>query len=230
MGLTRLTISVPTDRIRAIRPEGIHAVTCSWLDGDAHHADRKPFAATPAYQVADGRVSYEVVAFTDRAAIAVREGMSRPARFGRLEFPAGSLELTEVGRIDWSDLEASPQVPVWSFQCLTPLVIRSSTFQGVSVTPGTFFGHLRKLWRRHADRPIDVDFERAGLVVEGHDLEMVTAVLRGERVGGFLGPISFRALHGDRGTLRSLTALARLAEWTGVGARTTFGMGVVRRL
>ena len=228
MGLTRFSIAVPTDRLRSIRPEGIHAVTCSWVDRSAHHADRKPVSTTPPYETDDGRVAYDVVTFTDEVARTVQDGARDRVRFGRMEFPARSLDISVAEEVSWDELLETPPATWWLFECLTPLVIRSATFHGVSVTPGTFFGHLRRVWRLYSDVTIDIDFEEMGLIVDSHDLETVQTVIRGHPISGFLGSVAFRALAPTPDGSVVLSALARLAGLTGVGSRTTYGMGVVR--
>lgn len=213
-----------------VRVEGIHAVVGRWLDGSDHHSQRKPYSVTPLFADGDGTFAFEVNVLTETAAIRLARSSGRGAiRFGTHAFEANNRRVTEVARSTWPALATAPPSNCWTFHFLTPTTFRSGSIYQPLPVAGSVFGHLRTVWNTFAPvEPVSVDFRVVGLSVVDLDGRVESVEIRGRPVRGFVGTVTYSAASKATGLLRELTALARLAEFSGVGARTTFGLGVVR--
>jgi CRISPR-associated endoribonuclease Cas6 len=158
-----------------------------------------------------------------------------------------------AGCASFADLyaNASDSEKQFSFQFVTPTFFKRSggpTYPDLIVPlplPDLVFGSLLRNWNQFSPS----SFVEANLLKEicSHHLEMthhrITSQLarlvfqrddgqyRTTTFPGFAGSCSFRLveLH-DRSIIKTLNALADLAFFSGVGAKTTMGFGVTKRL
>jgi CRISPR-associated endoribonuclease Cas6 len=100
--------------------------------------------------------------------------------------------------------------------------------------PRFIFGALRGTWNRSTGDEIPLAFEtwvdEFVFVREVRNWQTAVYQLkRGVHPGGF-GDVSFEALDRDAVHLRTLNLLADFAFYSGIGSKTTMGMGQARRL
>ena len=229
-GLVRFRVDLADVAPERVRPEGIHATVCRWLDAvDDHHLPRKPFSVTPVFREGDGRVAFEVGVFSAGAAERMWERSRRgPVRFGPLSVPADRRRVSVVEARSWKDLCSAPPARSWTFEFLTPTTFRSGSLYQPFPLPGSVFGHLRKIWNVFGPGVAEVDFGSVGLAVAAMEGRVESIVLRGRSAAGFVGWVMFQAPSAGDDAARMLSAFAQLAAFSGVGARTTFGLGVTR--
>ena len=211
------------------RPEWIHARVARWLDDDEHHASRKPYAVTPLFRTDDGSAAFDVNVLTVPVARRFLERATRgAARFGQVTVGARDRRVSVVEAVSWQGLASVDPQSTWTFEFLTPTTFRTQgRYQPLPVA-GSVFGHLRQVWRRFSPIPIDVDVAAAGVTVVDLEGRVESVPLRSEVLRGFVGTVTYAAAADDPEILRGFTMLGRLAAFSGVGSRTTYGMGVTR--
>jgi len=147
-----------------------------------------------------------------------------------------------AGYTSWSKLvteaESHPQIT---------LVFRSPTAFGfgqkewgkkimVLPLPETVFGSLARSWNALAPLPFQLDRQVLRTYLDEHVVVkriagLKTRMLRFRRSQqlGFVGRVTYGLMAGDEAARRQLNALADLAFYSGVGYKTTMGMGQCRR-
>jgi CRISPR-associated endoribonuclease Cas6 len=134
-------------------------------------------------------------------------------------------------------LDAARPVRRLVLASLSPTYFRGSEAEAVPHAHRVF-GALRRRWRAFADTvEVDVDFNQVGLRLEYDATRTVTGELyrnrRAEKVDGFTGLASYVAGVDGPDTepmRRGLHALARLADFVGIGSSTVQGFGATRLL
>ncbi len=101
--------------------------------------------------------------------------------------------------------------------------------------PQAVFAALRGAWTAHTGDEIPPEFEKwvEGFVVVREVLRWQTGVFRlknGAPAPGGFGEVVFEALDGPTEHVQTLNLLADFAFYSGVGSKTTMGMGQVRRV
>lgn len=96
---------------------------------------------------------------------------------------------------------------------------------------GLIFGSLLQRWNAFSPHPLPRNYRE--LFAEQIAVERETfnrEYIRGKKhheISGFTGTLHFRPLHMDADARRALYALARFAPFSGVGIKTTIGMGQI---
>lgn len=99
--------------------------------------------------------------------------------------------------------------------------------------PGNVFRTPLVVWNSFAPAPLHIPDEwltwcGRDLFVTAHQIQTATIALnRQDSFTGFVGEVTFRAYQGDDHNLCIWHALAQLAAFSGVGRKTTMGMGAV---
>lgn len=99
--------------------------------------------------------------------------------------------------------------------------------------PGLVFGSLMERWNAFALVALHPDLRRYAeecLALASYDLNTRLVEVGGGRQVGFLGRASYIALNKDTYWLKQVNLLADFAFYAGVGAKTTMGLGQVRRI
>ena len=101
--------------------------------------------------------------------------------------------------------------------------------------PQAVFAALRAAWNGHTGDELPIEFEKwvDGYVVVREVQRWQTGVFRlknGAPAPGGFGDVTFEALDGSVDCLRTLNLLADFAFYSGVGSKTTMGMGQARRI
>ena len=145
------------------------------------------------------------------------------------------------GTAEWSDLVALERVgredPPHRFVLLffSPTTFRSSGRNIPLPLPELVFGSLLDRWNSAAPLPLPVEvrhFASDCLALGRFHLQSEHLALFGTEPGGketaFTGRCTFVATNRDRYYLHCCAALLRLAFFSGVGAKTSMGLGMVR--
>lgn len=194
----------------------VHRTLSRWLDTD-HHAPRKPWS-----WVVDGP-DLRIGLLDDHAIDRLLTGAA----------DAGT-PLEQLAAVQWSELRDGPPGEDWCVEFASPVTFRRGNRFLPWPAPSAVFGSLRAAWR-HFGAPevgdLELDLRLDPLVVTAiHGTSHTERVTLHHQetvlVGGFLGTVRY-ILDGvaDRQTV---TALVRLAPFSGVGAYTTRGFGGVR--
>jgi CRISPR-associated endoribonuclease Cas6 len=103
--------------------------------------------------------------------------------------------------------------------------------------PELVFGSLARAWNNLAPFPLHVDRDALLAYVQEHVVvkriaHLETQMLRFQRAPqvGFVGHVAYGLMDADEAARCQLNALADLAFYTGVGMKTTMGMGQTRRV
>ncbi|MEZ4518740.1 MAG: CRISPR system precrRNA processing endoribonuclease RAMP protein Cas6 [Chloroflexota bacterium] len=149
---------------------------------------------------------------------------------GRQRFRAG--DVTCTAGPGWPELaDARPVVRV-DMEFLSPTTFRQGPGHLPLPVPYNVFYWPWRVWQAYAppaDLPDDwLDWCRDEVFVTDHRLETAPVRIAGQsELKGFVGWARFETHKGTREQLRLLHALAQLAVYTGVGYKTTMGLGAV---
>jgi CRISPR-associated endoribonuclease Cas6 len=150
---------------------------------------------------------------------------------------AGYTSLAELHTC-WEEVALTPahQTIHLDFQSPTAFSLRNESFRHMHILPdpSLVFGELAGYWDRltGSDTQSAVrDYATFGVVVARHNIETHMYEYRNSKQIGFTGSVSFKLMDKDSTALaRHLNRLADLAFYTGVGYKTTMGMGQVSRI
>ena len=241
----------PRARMNA-HPLGLRAVVYDWIrraDPEAaqaiHDANQpKPYNIGPLlpWPGADprtpGAVAFEVSVLVDWVGDLIVAGAADAAtgmRLGRDHFRiAGPPEL--VRRASWEELMQSERAAArWRFRLVSPTAHHAAGEHRKAVvlpSPENYFGTWTSRWNLCAPQPFGPELreliaERVAVTAcDGHTERIELAPNRS--FVGFVGEVTFGFLQprtAPPGSLEALTALARLAEFSGTGVETMSGMG-----
>lgn len=122
-----------------------------------------------------------------------------------------------------------------SFEFASPTVFRSEGRRNIAFpSPELVFGSLLTKWNSFSEIKIDsnlLDSVKDDVLVSRYKLETRMLNYRKYQELGFIGTCDYE-INGrvSADTLRQLNAVADFAFFSGVGAKTTMGMGQVRRI
>lgn len=115
----------------------------------------------------------------------------------------------------------------------SPTTFRSQQHNLPLPLPGLVFGSLLERWNRFAPVRLNPDVRRYAeecLAISRYHLETRLVVVAGGKQVGFCGTCSYVALNHDAYWLRQVNLLADFARYSGVGYKTTMGLGQVARV
>jgi CRISPR-associated endoribonuclease Cas6 len=225
--LARIDLGLEGSIDGPVRMEHVHAALCQWLDGDQHHAGRKPFTVRN-LAVAPNAVHLQVTTVSVDAVRRLHSALAaRPAvRLGSSHLEVGSALMTR--NLDWQQLlDESAAASGMTVHLESPTIFRSGRAVSVLPTPGLVFGHLRAVWEQWAPSHLRPDIDLSSVVIFVDRLDGHTDVVqaRGRSWPGFTGNVGFDLSSATPRDRRVLCALASLAPYAGIGANTTIGMG-----
>ena len=231
---SRWEVRLPDINPDRVTPEKLHAVVSRWLDGtvaDHRRNDKKPYSVSMAHPT-DGGALIEIGVARDE----LRDQLLACAVPGRrLEFDNQSTVLDSAPRqiddIPWSALDSPSAATAWCIRFVTPTTFK----RGNRTTPNTslkpILGSLRKAWGIWAPPDLaplvlDLTLEPVWLT-DVANLNSEVRYVKGNVVSGFTGRMWF-ACDATAEVAAAVDRLVRLAPYSGVGAHTTHGFGVVR--
>jgi len=221
-----LTLDMPTHEKAS--PSHLHAVVSNWVDDD-HHAERKAFSLGP-ISSDDGTIEVEIRTFSTRAADSMQDSFTN-AQFIRVGSDrANDASLALIESASFVDLvDRSKPDAMIGVQFLTPTVFRTGS--KTSVIPGAtqVFAHARRVWSEWAPRELTPNLEIGTLSILTPFLEGTTSKwdLGRRHWNGFVGRAQYDLSLLDARDVRVLNVMGSLLDFVGVGANTTWGMGVV---
>jgi CRISPR-associated endoribonuclease Cas6 len=239
---TRFVLELEPDRggpaVREPTPGQVHGLACALLDRDsaAHRAQEKPWAAWPVdVEQDDGRARWSLHWLRDDCAAPTdRLGVGSRVRLGGRGFTLRSVSPAMTGYAALADRVAS-RADMW-FQSPT-YFSRNGRFYPLP-DPVLVFRGLAARWNaRQADVSTSLPEEllrqlTSVVAISAYQLQTTrVAVGAGERGAerpAFTGWARFAVPRGaEEAARRAFAALVGFAEFAGVGAMTTHGLGAV---
>ncbi|MDR1078689.1 MAG: CRISPR system precrRNA processing endoribonuclease RAMP protein Cas6 [Propionibacteriaceae bacterium] len=235
---------------RRVRCHHLHAAMCLLLDSPepfdslsdpaatappapaGHHATRKPWSVGPIQ--GDRRTVFLTVRtlsdqttelLHDRAQVGCRVVLNRQE--GVLVRPPQLLASAE-----WADLARPTTASAWRLDFMSPTSLSSNSRYSPLIEPSSLIGSLLRRWRSLTDvwLPRLTPQELSALWVsdiDGHTVvERVPHGRVDKVVPGFVGTVGLRADH--PAVAAATDCMLRFAEFAGVGALVTHGLGTVR--
>jgi CRISPR-associated endoribonuclease Cas6 len=240
--LTFEPVAAPLDG-RHVTAKGLHGLLFAALKeadpeeaGWLHdHPSPKPFSLAPLYAEGGVLAGLRLGAVSARAArLFVRAWEWHGARqslraLGHQTFLAG--EVGCVAGPTWAQLAAARPARRVGLAFLSPTTFRQGPGHMPLPLPFNVFSWPWRVWQAHgpAGLPQDwLEWCRLDVFVTAAAIETVPLrITPADELVGFVGGVTFETKRGTREQLSLLHALARLAGYTGVGHKTTMGMGAV---
>jgi CRISPR-associated endoribonuclease Cas6 len=113
----------------------------------------------------------------------------------------------------------------------SPVCFRSGGHTQPLPLPSLVFGSLMQRWNAFApmEFPLEVrQFVESAVAVSRFEIKSQAIKVSGGVLIGAIGRVTYQALHYDRYWLALLHTLVTFAEYSGIGHKTTMGMGQVR--
>ncbi|MBX7250967.1 MAG: CRISPR system precrRNA processing endoribonuclease RAMP protein Cas6 [Candidatus Promineofilum sp.] len=207
----------------------------NWLH---EHPAPKPFSLSPLYSAGGLLLGIRLGVVAEWAAeLFVRAWNWHREQGGSLQLGPNVCVVTDV-QCDpgprWLDLAQCPPEPRVGLRFLSPTAFRQGPGHSPLPVPYNVFHWPWRVWQAFAPDfglPDDwLDWCAQEVFVVQHQIETVTVpISKDKSFTGFVGEVVFEALDGGAGQMGLLQALARLAAYSGVGHKTTMGMGAVER-
>lgn len=200
------------------------------------HPPPKPFSLAPLYAEGGLLAGMRLGTISPRAAqLFVRAWEWHRARRKTLALGHQPLAVAEVrcaAGPGWVELVESRPVRCVELAFLSPTTFRQGPGHLPLPVPYNVFSWPWRVWQTYAPPAVMPDdwleWCRLELFVTDARIETVPIFITpDDRLSGFVGQARFETGKGTREQLSLLHALARLATWTGVGRKTTMGMGAV---
>lgn len=221
---SRWAVPLTGDAQAMQRHEARHAVISRWLDHTREDHDRQykdwslgSMRATPA------GAAMEIATLTPTAAIRLHAHAS-PGQTLRLDGATHHVTAAPVllETTSWEELAAACRDRVWTLRFHTPATFRQKQRTSPLPKPESLLQGLADQWTHWTGRPVDVGSFRE-VWVSDLDLSSQVLRLRGQTYSGATGTVTFRANSAQAQT--QVGPLFRLAPFTGVGSKTTWGLG-----
>lgn len=247
MSLYTVTVSfepaaAPLDG-RHVTAKGLHGLLFSalkeadpaeaaWLHD---HPSPKPFSLAPLYAEGGVLAGLRLGAVSPRAAQLFARawqwhGERRSLRtVGHQAFFAGEVRCVAGPR--WAELAAARPARRVALAFLSPTTFRQGPGHLPLPLPFNVFSWPWRVWQAHGPGGLDeawLEWCRRDVFVTAAAIETVPMrITPNDELVGFVGRATFETSRGTREQLSLLRALAQLAAYSGVGHKTTMGMGAV---
>ncbi|NCD18595.1 MAG: CRISPR system precrRNA processing endoribonuclease RAMP protein Cas6 [Actinobacteria bacterium] len=227
---------VPLDRVDVSRVElvHLHAAISGWLDGAAvaHDADLKPYSISPVRRLGRGcAVEVGLLDAESEWYFRVHAVPGTELRFGRqfTTVTAPPVLLLDRG---WEELANFTTDRAWTVHFETPASFRQGERTSPWPAPESLLRGLGQRWARWSGlgaRDLSPQVTRAIWVSDLDGASDVVVLGRGDRrvhYSGFVGRVRYQC--DDADAAAEVGPLFALADFAGVGAATTKGLGVTR--
>lgn len=188
----------------------------------------------------DGRRTLRLTALTTEVADAFFTGLAiylasgQPIRIGDmlLEVDEERGPVTVHSQAEYSELAEAGPAGMVVLRALSPTTFTDGGRQAPLPVPGVCFGSLARKWNAFAPAEVRIpeaveEALRESVAVCRHDISTRPVRMRSHVEIGFVGTVGFRLMSRDGGLRRWFGALGRFAEYAGLGAHTTLGMGQI---
>lgn len=186
----------------------------------------------------DGRRTLRLTALTAEVADAFFTGLAtylasgQPIRIGDmlLEVDQERGPVTVHSQAEYSELAEAAPAGLVVLKALSPTTFTDGGRQVPLPMPGVCFGSLARKWNAFAPAQVRIPEAveaalRESVAVCRHDISTRPVRMRSHVEIGYVGTVGFRLMSRDGGLRRWFGALGRFAEYAGLGAHTTLGMG-----
>lgn len=223
--------------LRPVTPRHLHAAACSLLEGAetmaSHHGQRKPFVVQPPVLTRAAQELEWTLTWVSQ-----EPPPSPPVTGSRVRFGSQWLAVKRVTARDraFPDfLSADPPSRVLVNFPTGATFSRDKVRHYPLPDPETFFAGLLRRWRAFAPAPLRVDDELAGqllgsVVLLGCQIATTEVAVSNATRPVFIGQADLGVLSRDPVVRAVFGTMLRWAEWSGAGALTTHGLGVVELL
>lgn len=119
------------------------------------------------------------------------------------------------------------------FQFKTPTTFRRLDFNYILPEPKLVFGSLLNRWQLFQKNSLELDIDRLNdiLRIRYFNLKSQFFPLKNQNLVGFQGKVAFEPSNkATKEEIKAVSCLAKFALFSGVGQKTTMGMGVCRQL
>lgn len=223
-----LEISVPAGT--QVYPARLHGAACALLEDSSvpHTAQHKPFSVGPLFEGGAGRARWRLgwLAVTAPPPIPAIVPLG-PARC--------EVQPTRPASVTFAELLATPPVRQVELRFVSPTFFARKGRDLPLPDPVLVMRSLAARWDAHAPPELALPAEALSALLDSVYLNEMAGETRRAQVSatmwqtGFVGAVRLALTKaGDRVTAQMFTALARFAEFAGVGAQTTHGFGAVR--
>ena len=186
----------------------------------------------------DGRRTLRLTALTAEVADAFFTGLAtylaagQPIRIGDmlLEVDHERGPVTVHSQAEYSELAEAGPAGMVVLRALSPTTFTDGGRQVPLPVPGVCFGSLARKWNAFAPADLRVPEAvetalRESVAVCRHEISTRPVRMRTHVEIGYVGTVGFRLMSSDGGLRGWFGALGRFAEYAGLGAHTTLGMG-----
>ena len=228
---SRWEITLPGIEPGELRWEHLHAVVSRWLDADdvEHHGKSKGWSVTPP-RVGRGGPFVEVGLVRDDLVPRLLAGAARGVRvrLGR-DHVTLPRHPDQVAAVPWGELGRGHRDRAWSLRLATPMTFRRGNRFTPLPAPSPMLGSLRRSWNTWAPpvEALTLDLAHDPAWVTDLDGRNEVVKVNDRTVSGFIGRVRFEC-DADGDVALAVHRLVQLAPFTGIGAHTTRGFGVVR--
>ena len=210
--------------------------TATWLHT---HESPKPFS-TLTYYTNDGYLAgIRYALLTDEAASIMYsawrkvENSQQTLKLGLQKFKVAQVEIASGP--NFQEMSESAPVGEVRLQFLSPTAFKQGKTHLTLPLPRNIFYRPLTIWQHYAPIPLRLrmadswlDWCAQNIYVSEHQIETATiAITYHESFTGFVGTATFAVYHGNDEQRRILQALAKIAAFSGIGHKTTMGMGAV---
>lgn len=242
---TRYSINLEVDAPELVHTQHLHAHACRWLDlSEAEHrANTQAFAISPLAMIDDTQAVIELAVLDDRRCAAlettIRNDAGQLIRVGNTKARVSpSLPITTAAHDPWLRLiERARPAHRWSLNVQSPALSRNRNTDLPLPNAGSIVTSLQRRWSALA--PFDLDGRQwkterhrtqrvARTNIADFDIQAASIDVKGRTHMGFTGRVELEAdPKANRNELIFLDTLLALARYCGIGALTTYGLGVV---
>lgn len=217
--------------------KALNAHGASWLHG---HEAPKPYSIAPIYAPEGHLLGLRMTALTERAAeLLVRAWqlaweMGRQLRLGPQTFSVRGVEWVEGP--DFAGLAQEQPADTIGLRFLSPTTFKQGRGALPLPLPHNVFAWPERVWLAYAPAVLHVpddwlDWCGANVYVAQHRIETAEVALdKHVCFTGFIGEAVFECRDSTELYRRIWQALGSLAAFSGIGYKTTMGMGAVERI
>jgi CRISPR-associated endoribonuclease Cas6 len=208
-----------------------------WLH---NHPHPKPFSVNPIYTDEGILVGMRINSFFDKVndllSISLKSAQEQKELFF-LKDAEFSLELQPIStKYDWIDLQSALPKQKVTLRFHSPTCFRKGSAIMPLPIPHNVFDRPFRIWQKFAPRYLNIEPELLAWVdkhvtVTALNIQTAQFILTNKLfIKGFIGDVAFHAKKGPKENLVAFQSLANLSVFSGVGYKTTMGMGIVERI
>ncbi len=220
-----------------VRPSGVHTFLARILaEGSDAHRGRKPYCLT-GVSIRYG-LAVVGVSFIDDGAAALFSSVTagEDVWFGKSDDGAGTIAAPPrlTREVTWDELAEIGPREGWSIELRSPMCFRRGKLSQPWPSPERVLNSLADNWELGSGEEFPLEFpEVSALAITDVRLETVRTLLTPTATAGAVGSLEWcwapNAKYApDLAGAAAVSALLGLAEFSGVGAYTQFGLGQVR--